>query len=167
MSRIQAALLAVLLVVVAVVALPPYLDTRKVSGAILDLELIADAALRYEFSTAVACGTPSALLADSGVDGWQGPYLRRLRRYPRRRRCHPIVPVPQRPSWQRRGLRLLRPLLCPLPLGPLLAVPLLRRRPPLLARPLLRPSWLPLPVEDHRCAVPGPDDHGHRGPWTP
>ncbi|MBT3268101.1 hypothetical protein HN371_13145 [Candidatus Poribacteria bacterium] len=75
MSRIQAALLAVLLVVVAVVALPPYLDTRKVSGAILDLELIADAALRYEFSTAVACGTPSALLADSGVDGWQGPYL--------------------------------------------------------------------------------------------
>jgi hypothetical protein len=75
MTRLQAVLLAVVAVVVGVVAMPPYLDIRKVNGAILDLEIIADAALRYEFSTERSCVTPRALLADDGVAGWQGPYL--------------------------------------------------------------------------------------------
>lgn len=75
MSRIQAALIFGIAVVVAVLALPPYLDVRKVSDAILDLELIADAALRYEFSTDKQCSAPDALLRDDGTPGWQGPYL--------------------------------------------------------------------------------------------
>ncbi len=75
MTRIQAAIIVVIAAVVGAFALPPYLDIRKVNGAILDLELIADAALRYSFSTNDTCAAPSALLRDPGADGWSGPYL--------------------------------------------------------------------------------------------
>ena len=75
MTRIQAAAVAVIAVIVAAVAAPPYLDIRKVQNAILDLELIADAALRYEFSTEKTCGAPVDLLRDPGEPGWRGPYL--------------------------------------------------------------------------------------------
>jgi hypothetical protein len=75
MTRIQAAVLVVIAAVVGAFALPPYLDIRKVNSAILDLELIADAALRYEFSTEDTCAAPEDLLRDPGVPGWSGPYL--------------------------------------------------------------------------------------------
>jgi hypothetical protein len=75
MTRIQAALTAVIAVIVVALVAPPYLDIRKVDSAILDLEIIADAALRYEFSTEDTCAAPSDLLRDPGKQGWSGPYL--------------------------------------------------------------------------------------------
>jgi hypothetical protein len=75
MSRLQAVVIAVIAAVVGVAVLPPYLDMRKVNDAVMDLELIADAALRYEFSTAKQCAAPDALLRDPGDAGWRGPYL--------------------------------------------------------------------------------------------
>ncbi len=75
MTRIQAAVIVAIAVVVGALALPPYMDMRNVNNAILDLELIADAALRYEFSTGTTCAAPGDLRRDPGSPGWRGPYL--------------------------------------------------------------------------------------------
>ena len=75
MNRLQPILLTVLVVVMGILVLGPYLDMRKVDAAIIQLEVISDAAKRYERHTGEPCTSAQQLVENPGLLNWRGPYL--------------------------------------------------------------------------------------------
>ena len=75
MSRLQAILLGVVIIVMAVLILGPYLDLRKADSAVVQLEALSEAVKRYSRHTGLPCSDLRTLLDDPGVPNWRGPYI--------------------------------------------------------------------------------------------
>jgi len=73
--RIQAVLLAIAIVVMAVLVVGPYRDLRTVDSAAAHLEVLSEAARRFENHTGQPCEDIHGLWEDPGVHEWRGPYI--------------------------------------------------------------------------------------------
>ncbi len=75
MTRLQLLILVVLTVGIGALALPPWLEYRKVGTADVDVETIAVAIKKYHRHTGSYPTRLDALVTDPGVEGWRGNYL--------------------------------------------------------------------------------------------
>jgi len=75
MTRLQLLILVVLTVGIGALALPPWLEYRKVGTADVDVETIAIAIKKYHRHTGSYPMRLDALVTDPGVEGWRGNYL--------------------------------------------------------------------------------------------
>ena len=75
MTRIQLLILAVLVIIIVGLSLPPFLKDRKISQADVDVETIAKAIKKYHKHTGEYPDKLQDLAKNPGVRGWKSPYL--------------------------------------------------------------------------------------------
>lgn len=78
MSRVQFVILIGLVMLIAALSLPPWLQFRKVSQADGDVEEIAIAIQKYHRYTGEYPKTLENLIADPGIEGWRASSLESL-----------------------------------------------------------------------------------------
>ena len=76
MSRVQFVILIGLVMLIAALSLPPWLQFRKVSQADGDVEEIAIAIQKYHRYTGEYPKTLENLIADPGIEGWRASFPR-------------------------------------------------------------------------------------------
>jgi len=74
MTRLQAIFLVLLIVIMSMVTVGPLLDIRRADSAVGQLELLADAVVRYGRHIGVPC-TDLHELAEAGTGRSRGPYI--------------------------------------------------------------------------------------------
>ena len=75
MTRLQLLILVVLTAVVGALSFPPWLESRKVGTADIDVEMIAVAIKKYHRHTDEYPTSLDALVTNPGIEGWRGNYL--------------------------------------------------------------------------------------------
>ena len=82
MTRIQLLILAVLVMIIIGLSLPPFLKDRKISQADVDVETIAKAIKKYHKHTEEYPDKLQDLAKNPGVRGWKSPYLDKVPKTP-------------------------------------------------------------------------------------
>ena len=82
MTRIQLLILAVLVIIIDALSLPPFLKDRKISQADVDVETIAKAIKKYHKHTGEYPDKLQDLAKNPGVRGWKSPYLDKVPKTP-------------------------------------------------------------------------------------
>ena len=82
MTRIQLLILAILVIVIIGLSLPPFLKDRKVSQADVDVETIAKAIKKYYKHTGEYPAKLQDLVKNPSIEGWKSPYLDKVPKTP-------------------------------------------------------------------------------------
>lgn len=82
MTRIQLLILAVLVIIIIGLTLPPFLKDRKISQADVDVETIAKAIKKYHKHTGEYPDKLQDLAKNPGVRGWKSTYLDKVPKTP-------------------------------------------------------------------------------------
>lgn len=75
MTWLQCLLLIALIMIFALVSLPPWFEQRKVTQADVDVEIISEAVKKYHRHTKQYPTNLHDLVLNPGIEGWRYPYL--------------------------------------------------------------------------------------------